>query len=173
MGRRPKEYRDGKAVIVLDKVGEETDLSLCPICAGHLDCHANIDGHCTALNAVDKREACAFYKSMDANLAAVRRCYQRLKKEGRRDLIDRYIRQMTAMGLLDDDIKAEEQYADILDSFRNSDYQEQLDEAFQDAAGDGDDLENQLLDDSLLDDDGMEAGVMGAALRDEDNVNDY
>jgi hypothetical protein len=110
---------------------------------------------------------------MDANLAAVRRCYQRLKKEGRRDLIDRYIRQMTAMGLLDDDIKAEEQYADILDSFRSSNYQEQLDGAFRDAAGDDDDLEDQLLDDSLLDDDGMEAGVMGAALRDEDNVNDY
>lgn len=172
MGRRPKEYRDGKAVIVVDKVGEETDLSLCPICAGHLDCHANIGGHCTALNAVDEREACAFYKSADINLGEVRRCYQRLKNEGRRDLIDRYIRQMTAMGLLDDDIKAEEQYADILDSFRNSDYQEQLDEAFRDAAGDDDDPENQLLDDSLLDDDRMEAGVVDVALQD-DSRNGY
>ena len=153
MGRRPKENRDGKAVIVVDKVGEETDLSLCPICAGHLDCHANIGGHCTALNAVDERKACAFYKSMDANLGEVRRCYQQLKIKGRRDLIDRYIRQMTAMGLLDDDIKAEEKFADILDSFKSSNYQEQLDGAFRDAAGEGGDHEDQLLDNTLLDSD--------------------
>lgn len=153
MGRRLKGFPESKAVIEVDKVGEEIDLSLCPICAGHLDCHANIGGHCTALNTVNENEPCVFYKSTEANLAEVRRCYQRLKIKGRRDLIDRYIRQMTAMGLLDDDIKAEEKFADILDSFRSSNYQEQLDGAFRDAASEGGDHEDQLLDNTLLDGD--------------------
>ena len=166
MGRRLKGYPESKTGIVVDKVGEETDLSLCPICAGHLDCHANIGGQCTALNAVDENEPCLFFKSAEVNLVEVRRCYQRLKIKGRRDLTDRYIRQMTAMGLLDDEIEAEEKYADILDSFRSSNYQEQLEGAFRDVAGEGGDHDDQLLDDSLLDDAGLEDDAMGATTHD-------
>ena len=41
MGRRLKGFPESKAVIEVDKVGEEIDLSLCPICAGHALCAAS------------------------------------------------------------------------------------------------------------------------------------
>ena len=142
MGRRLKGYPESKAVIVVDKVGEETDLSLCPLCASHPDCFANINGRCTALSRVDESVACAFYKNAEENTAQAKRCYQHLKDAERSDLISKYIKPLSAMGMLDDEIEAAEQYGEQFDTFRESNYQEQLNRA----------LEDDGLDDDLLDD---------------------
>lgn len=128
--------------MIRDRVGELTDLSECPVCAEHPDCFANIEGCCTALKKVDDGSPCPFYKNAEANMADARRSYQRLKENGRSDLISRYIKPLSAMGLLDDEIEAAAQYGEEFDAFRESNYQEQLNRA----------LEDDGLDDDLLDD---------------------
>ena len=115
MGGKPKEANPN---IIRDRVGERTDLSLCPSCASHPDCFANIDGRCTALSKVDESAPCSFYKSAEENTAEAKRCYQRLKDTGRSDLISKYIKPLSAMGMLDDEIEAAEQYGEQFDTFR-------------------------------------------------------
>lgn len=139
MGGKPKEDNSN---IIRDRVGEKTDLSLCPLCASHPDCFANIDGRCTALSRVDESAACAFYKSTEENTAQAKRCYQHLKDAGRSDLISKYIKPLSALGMLDDEIEAAEQYGEQFDTFRESNYQDQLEKA----------MESGGLDDDLLDD---------------------
>ena len=128
--------------MIRDRVGELTDLSECPVCTEHPDCFANIEGRCTALKKVEDGVPCPFYKNAEANMAEARRSYQRLKENGRSDLISRYIKPLSAMGLLDDEIEAAAQYGEEFDAFRESNYQEQLARA----------LEDDGLDDDLLDD---------------------
>ena len=126
---------------VRDKVGELTDLSLCPECPAHMDCFANMEWRCTALRQVHDAATCPFYKTAEKNLSEAMQCYQRLKEEGRSDLIARYVKTLSAMGVLDDEIEAAERYGEEFDSFRERDYQEQLTRA----------LENDGFDDDLLD----------------------
>lgn len=118
-----------KTNIVRDRVGEKTDLSLCPVCQMHADCFAAMDGKCTALKTVNTAEPCVFYKSTEENLSQARRCYQRLKDTGRSDLINKYIKALSAMGLLDDEIREAERYGDELEAFQESNYQALMDEA--------------------------------------------
>lgn len=139
MGRKPKE---DKPNIIRDRGGERTDLFLCPICASHPDCFANIKERCTALSVVDESMPCPFYKSAEKNMAQAKQCYQHLKDTGRSDLISKYIKPLSAMGMLDDEIAAAESYGEQFDSFREGNYQEQLQKA----------MESGGIDDDLLDD---------------------
>lgn len=151
---------------VRDKVGELTNLSLCSECPAHPDCFANMEGRCTALRQVDDAEACPFYKTADKNLSEAKRCYQRLKEEGRSDLIARYVKTLSAMGVLDDEIEAAERYGEEFDSFRESDYQEQLTRALE-----GEGFDDDLLDEDLLDaDEGDDA--VGDNTEDDDSEED-
>ena len=143
MGRKPKEQEDNTNII-RDRVGERTDLSLCPPCASHPDCFANIDGRCTALSKVDESIPCIFYKSAEANTAEAKRCYQRLKDTGRSDLISKYIKPLSAMGMLDDEIEAAEQYGEQFDTFREDNYRVQLEKATE-----GGGLDDDLLDEAV------------------------
>ena len=146
MGRKPKEVNPN---IVRDRVGEKTDLSLCPICpytVSQPDCFANIDGHCTALKKAEDSDACSFYKSEAQAMADAKRSYQRLKEMGRSDLINKYIKSLTALGLLDDDIETAEQYGEQFDRFREKNYQEQLEKAVEN------DLDEDLLEDDETED---------------------
>ena len=140
MGGKPKEANPN---IIRDRVGERTDLSLCPPCASHPDCFANIDGRCTALSTVDESIPCIFYKSAEANTAEAKRCYQRLKDTGRSDLISKYIKPLSAMGMLDDEIEAAEQYGEQFDTFREDNYRVQLEKAKE-----GGGLDDDLLDEA-------------------------
>lgn len=141
MGRKPKGITENPNIIY-DRVGERTDLSLCPECAAHPDCFANIKGRCTALRSVDGAESCGFFKTEAQYMAEAKRCYQRLKDEGRSDLITRYIKPLSALGLLDDEIEAAEQYGEQFDAFRESNYQEQVDKALEGG------MDYDLLDDA-------------------------
>ena len=144
MGRKPKEQQEDNPNIIRDRVGEKTDLSLCPPCASHPDCFANINGRCTALSKVDDAHPCSFYKSAEANTAEAKRCYQRLKDNGRSDLISKYIKPLSAMGMLDDEIEAAEQYGEQFDTFREDNYREQLEKAME-----GGGLDDDLLDEAV------------------------
>lgn len=135
--------------IIIDRVGEETDLLLCPVCDAHLDCFANIDGHCTALNIANSGSSCSFYKNVDSNLKEAKKCYQRLKDQGREDLVRKYVKPLSTLGVMDGEIEAAEHFGEIFDRFRESDYQDQLDKAINDVLYD--DLFEDLNDDSYDD----------------------
>ena len=69
MGRKPKAEAEKKSNIVKDRVGEKTDLFLCPECSCAMiltDCFANINGRCTALKETEGNIPCVFYKSTEA-----------------------------------------------------------------------------------------------------------
>ena len=135
MGRKPKnKNQDANPNMVHDRVGESTDLSVCPICEKHTDCFANMGGRCTALKKVRDTTDCPFYKNADANNAECRHCFQRLKENGRYDLISKYIVTLSALGLLDDEFEMAEQCSEELELFRERNYHEQLD-AMKDEAG--------------------------------------
>ena len=135
MGRKPKnKNQEANPNIVQDRVGESTDLSVCPICEKHTDCFANMGGRCTALKKVGDTTDCPFYKSAEANNAECRHCFQRLKEKGRYDLISKYIVTLSALGLLDDEFEMAEQCSEELGLFRERNYHEQLD-AMKDDAG--------------------------------------
>ena len=118
--------------MIRDRVGELTDLSECPVCAEHPDCFANIEGCCTALKKVDDGSPCPFYKNAEANMADARRSYQRLKENGRSDLISRYIKPLSAMGLLDDEIAVGACMDAMADYAKGGPAFYPLEEAFQD-----------------------------------------
>ena len=140
-----------KPNMILDRVGEKTDLSLCPVCTEHPDCHACMDGRCTALKVVDETASCCFYKSFEQSMTEMWRGYQRLKEEGRSDLITKYIKPLSALGLLDDEIKTAEQYGEQFEHFRESNYQEQL-EKFLNPEMDDDLLEEANFIETEVDD---------------------
>lgn len=149
MGRKPKEQKEEYPNIIRDMVGEKTDLSLCPECPfgnTHPDCCANIEGRCTALRKVDESAGCAFYKSREQYLAEAKKSYEHLKEAGRSDLIVKYIKSLSAMGMLDDEILEAEQYGEEFETFRETDYQAQLEKALED-----DDFGDLLNDDADTD----------------------
>ena len=86
-----------------DRIGEKVNLDKCPQCGWYSDCFACMDGYCTALSEV-MGDRCSFYKSYDDAKAEVIQSYQRLKAAQRYDLIQKYIKQLTALGALDGEI---------------------------------------------------------------------
>lgn len=143
--------------MVTDRVGEKVNLFSCAACLEHPDCFASIEGRCTALSyrAVDGYDNtdCVFYKSCEQAEAEARKTYQHLKEIGRYDLIADHIRQMSALGALDEEIDSAEQYGRGFEEFRESDYQNQLQKAIADGSDDIFDNINDLDDTDYLDDD--------------------
>ena len=123
MGRPSKKYK------ITDRVGEHVDPETLPVCNAHTDCFAWMEGRCTALNAKADTGNCGFFKTTEEAMAGCRKCYQRLRDQDRTDLITQYIKPLTALGLLDEEIAAAERYGEQFDSFEESNYLEQLEKA--------------------------------------------
>ena len=118
--------RPSKKHMITDRVGERVDPETLPVCEEHADCFAWMEGRCTALNAKADPSACGFFKTTEQALSECRRCYRRLKEQERSDLITRYIKALTALSMLDEEIDAEEHNREQLDAFEKTNYQEQL-----------------------------------------------
>jgi len=118
--------RPSKKHMITDRIGERVDSETLPVCEEHADCFAWMEGRCTALNAKADTSACGFFKTSEQALSECRRCYQRLKEQERSDLITRYIKALTALGMLDEEIEAEGLNRQQLDAFEKTNYQEQL-----------------------------------------------
>ena len=131
MGRPSKKYK------ITDRVGERVDPEMLPVCNAHTDCFAWKEGRCTALNAKADTDNCGFYKTEAEAMAECRKCYQRLKEQDRTDLIVQYIKPLTALGLLDEEIEAAEKYGEQFDRFEEADYQAQLEKAMCPDRADG------------------------------------
>ncbi len=117
--------------IVRDRIGELVDLNKCPVCTAHTDCFGNINGKCTALNdsGVCKGQGCAFYKNREQADAENKAAFRQLLKTHRYDLINKYGKQLSALGAMDDEVMNEsiEGSADF-EAFADADYQKQLEE---------------------------------------------
>lgn len=122
MGRKKIEK-----VGTFDKIGEKVELAKCPCCQEHTDCFAWMDGHCTALKE-SGGEACPFYKPVAQAMDENRRGYERLKEQGRDDLIEQYGKQLFALGVLNSELTDVEADAEELNAFADADYQTVLDE---------------------------------------------
>ena len=78
----------------------------------------------------------------EAFFSDAKRSYQRLKEKGRTDLIGKYIKTLSAMGMLDDEIEAAESCGEQFELFKERDYQDQLVKA----------MDTDTFDDDLLSD---------------------
>ena len=112
-------------VITKDRVGESVDLKKCPECAEHPDCFACMEGKCTALRE-SGGQGCVFYKSSDAELARCKESYRRLKEKGKNSLICKYIKPLSELGALDDEINEEDRISRRIEEFKAADYEKQL-----------------------------------------------
>ena len=124
--------------ILKDWAGEEVDRDSCPECLKHLDCFACVDGYCTALRIPDRRvskkkkavsDECGFYKPIQQVRESGIRGYRRLKKIGRRDLIDKYADTLIMTGTMDDEIQEADMQAESFDQFRENDFSDQMNKA--------------------------------------------
>ena len=107
-----------------DRIGEAVNPSEIPICKDHQDCFANLGGKCTALTEAVSQ--CSFYRSNKQNQAEIRRCYARLKKLGRLDLIQKYANTLAALGAFDDEIEDMARIGAGLEEFRKQNYEETI-----------------------------------------------
>jgi len=111
-----------------DRIGETIDLARCPTCEEHPDCLACMEGKCTALS-ISGGQGCVFYKPAEVELAQSKASYRRLKEEGKHDLISKYIKPLTALGVLDDEISEAEAVGRTMEEFEAADYEKQLKES--------------------------------------------
>lgn len=140
MGRKKKEasVEVTKAIVeeknvVKDRIGESVDLNKCPVCTAHTDCFGNIEGKCTALNCTEcGGQGCTFYKPLEVAMAEDKAAYKKLLENHRYDLIQKYSKQFSALGAMDDEIQ-DEASVDF-DAYAEADYQKQLAEMSQEAA---------------------------------------
>ena len=100
---------------ITDWAGEKVERDACPECTSHPDCFAWVDGHCTALKTPDNRykkkeirNECAFYQPTEQVREKGVQGYQRLRKNGKWDLIKKYMETMIATGAMDEEIRAAE-----------------------------------------------------------------
>ena len=100
MGRKKKEK-----IGTFDRIGEEVNLEKCPECMAHPDCFAWMEGKCTALNE-SGGEDCVFYCPADIAMEKARQCFRRLIELQRTELIQKYFKALSALGLLDKEIDA-------------------------------------------------------------------
>lgn len=123
--------------MVRDRIGELVDLNKCPVCTAHTDCFGNINGKCAALNDCGgcNGQGCVFYKPFDVAVAENKAAFKKLVRGRRYDLINKYGKQLAALGAMDDE--AENESIDGIDGFKDfeayeeADYQEQLEQMEQ------------------------------------------
>ena len=73
---------------IIDRVGEETDLEECSLCFA-ASCFSCVSDHCTALKKLADG-GCGFYKSHEENHKEIWRCFYRLIRFQRFDLLTKY-----------------------------------------------------------------------------------
>ena len=109
MGRRKKEK-----VGTFDRIGEAVDLEKCPDCVEHPDCFCWMEGKCTALKE-SGGEGCVFYCPAELAVAEAKQSFKRLMELHRTDLIEKYFKPLSALGVMDDEIDAVCRFVDQLD----------------------------------------------------------
>lgn len=108
MGRKKKEK-----IGTFDRIGEEVNLGKCPQCQEHPDCFCWMAGRCTALKESGGAD-CVFYYPADAAIEKARLCFRKLMERQRTDLIQKYYKALSALGLLDEEIDSICQMTDQL-----------------------------------------------------------
>ncbi len=122
---------------ITDWIGEKVSRESCPRCTEHPDCFACVEGYCTALKIPDGRRAnhepdvgeCGFYQPAQVVRENCNRGYRRLIEIGRRGLISKYLDTMFATGVMDEEIREADLEAASFEQFRESNFNEQMEQA--------------------------------------------
>ena len=105
---------------IIDRVGEETDLANCSVCHA-ISCFSSVQDHCTALEkAADG--GCVFYKDAEDNRREIRRCFYRLIRHERFDLLEKYADTLAALGFMDEEMADAARQHDDLEKYRTTHY---------------------------------------------------
>ena len=83
---------------IIDRLGEETDLEECSLCFA-ASCFSCVSNHCTALKKLADG-SCVFYRDHDENHKEILRCFYRLIRCQRFDLLTKYADTLAALGLI-------------------------------------------------------------------------
>lgn len=122
MGRKKKRI---EKEVTYDRIGEPVNMEKCPECMEHPDCFSSIEGRCTALKESGGR-GCVFYKPEQQAIQEVQQAYYRLKENKRYDLIQKYLKTLTALGATDSEFDAGEEIMAALDMYAVDDFVAQL-----------------------------------------------
>ena len=98
-----------------DRIGEDTDPADCALCHA-VSCFSCVHGYCTALEKVTVG-GCMFYKDADENARQIRRCFYRLIRHERFDLLRKYVDTMAALGLMDSELESAAQQRAALEHY--------------------------------------------------------
>ena len=105
---------------IIDRVGEETDLANCSVCHA-ISCFSCVQDYCTALEkAADG--GCVVYKDAEDNRREIRRCFYRLIRHERFDLLEKYADTLAALGLMDEEMEYAARQHDDLEKYRTMHY---------------------------------------------------
>ena len=105
---------------IIDRVGEETDLENCSVCHA-ISCFSCVQDYCTALEkAADG--GCVFYKDAEDNRREIRRCFYRLIRHERFDLLGKYADTLAALGFMDEEMADAARQHDDLEKYRTTHY---------------------------------------------------
>lgn len=113
VGRRSKEE-----IARIRQENEQALLETFPVCDTHPDCHGWKDGKCTVLTNNDfGGRDCPFYKNCDVNRREQRECLDKLIRDGRSDLMEKYKKSFEEFGLFSGTDEYTEQAAEELEQF--------------------------------------------------------
>lgn len=116
---------------IIDQVGEETDLEGCSLCYA-ASCFSCVSDHCTALNKLAEG-GCTFYKDNEENRREVRKCFYRLIRNERFDLLLKYSETIAALGLMDQECASADRMREELEKHRAFHLKKLLDQNWKDS----------------------------------------
>ena len=101
---------------IIDRIGEETNLEGCSLCFTS-SCFSCVSDHCTALKMLSDG-GCVYFKDSDENYKEIWRCFYRLIRFQRFDLLTKYADTLAALGLMDYEIAMAEKERKGLEKHR-------------------------------------------------------
>lgn len=116
---------------IIDRIGEETDLEKCALCHA-LSCFSCVSDHCTALKRLTEG-GCAFYKDYNDNHKEIRKCFYRLIRNERFDLLVKYADTLAALGLMDQEIGMARDMSEEMEKHRVMHLKELVDQNWKDS----------------------------------------
>lgn len=116
---------------IIDRIGEETDLEGCSLCFAS-SCFSCISDHCIALKKLSDGD-CVFYKDYEENHKDIWRCFYRLIRCQRFDLLMKYADTLAALGLMDHEIAMVEIERERLEKHRMDHLKQLSDQDWKDS----------------------------------------
>ena len=115
---------------IIDRIGEETNLEECSLCFTS-SCFSCVSDHCTALKMLSDG-GCVYFKDCDENYKEIWRCFYRLIRFRRFDLLTKYADTLAALGLMDYEIDMAKKERKRLEKHRKKHLKKLMDQNWKD-----------------------------------------